>query len=57
MPAPDSVGANEKWLIVIEVRGKLDSDSTSALNQAIHNAVKTQSKAKVTFSNTGPATA
>ena len=55
MPAPDSVAADEKWLIVIEVSGSLASGPTADFNQAIRAAVLTQSKAKITFSNTGPA--
>jgi hypothetical protein len=60
MPGPDSVGANEKWLIVIEVQGKLERGPTSNFKQAINDAVKAaqaaQTQAKVTFSNTGPLT-
>jgi hypothetical protein len=58
MPGPDSVGANEKWIIVIEVQGKLERGPTSNFKQAINDAVKAaqvaQTKAKITFSNTGP---
>ena len=59
MPGPNSVGANEKWLIVIEVQGQLDRTPTSDFNRAIHDAVKAaqraQTRAKITFNSTGPA--
>lgn len=60
MPGPDSVGANEKWVIVIEVQGTLERAPTLDFKRAINDAVKAArtatnpAKARITFSNTGP---
>jgi hypothetical protein len=40
MPGPNSVGANEKWRIVIEVGGELNREQTARFNKAINDAVQ-----------------
>lgn len=58
MPAPDSVGANEKWRIVIEVPGEVTRESTAKLNKAINDAVKAAqtsgTQAQITVNRTEP---
>ena len=58
MPAPDSVGANEKWRIVIEVPGEVSREGTAKFNKAINDAVKAAqgagTQAQITFNRTEP---
>jgi hypothetical protein len=60
MPAPDSVGANEKWRIIIEVDGELSRERTANFNKAINDAVQAaktgQTPATITFNKTVPKT-
>lgn len=59
MPGPDSVGPNDTWRIVIEVKGQLNRQQTADFDRAIKDAVRSASQtarasAAITFNKTVP---